>query len=230
VAFSGSVPIAAEMLRRKILGIAAGLAEASADDLVVEDGVVRVRGVPGRAITLEQIARAAPGLEAGLQFDPPGPTFSGAVHIAVVEVDRETGRVAILKYVVVEDCGRIINPGIVEGQIHGAVAQGIGEALFESLTYDGDGQLLTATLMDYALPVASCLPAFQVDHLESPSPLMPGGVKGMGEGGAIGAPAAIANAVADAMRPLGIGVTVLPIRPSDLVSGATPSARRGGRA
>jgi len=116
----------------------------------------------------------------------------------------------------VEDCGPVINPLIVEGQIHGAVAQGIGEALDERLVYDEDGQLLTGTLMDYALPTASDLPDFAMGHLETPSPLTPGGYKGMGEGGTIGAPAAIANAVADAVRPLGIAVTALPILPETL--------------
>jgi aerobic carbon-monoxide dehydrogenase large subunit len=217
VAFAGAVPMAAEMLRRKILGVAAGRLEASPADLVLEAGVVRVRGVWDRAVTLAEVARAEPGLEAFAQFDPPGTTFSGAVHLAVVEVDVETGRVSVLRYVVVEDCGPLINPLIVEGQIHGAVAQGIGEALFESLAYDAEGQLLTGTLMEYALPVASAMPSFELDHLETPSPHTPGGVKGMGEGGTIGAPAAIANAVADAVRDRGIPVTALPIRPRDLV-------------
>ena len=216
VSFAGAVPAAAERLRRKILAVAAGLVEASADDLVLEAGVVRVRGVPDRTVSLAEVARVAPGLEAEARFDPPGPTFSGAVHLAVVEVDRETGRVAIRKYVVVEDCGPVLNPLLVEGQIHGAVAQGVGEALLERLAYDGEGQLLTATLMDYALPVASSVPSLELDHLETPSPLTPGGVKGMGEGGTIGAPAAIANAVADAVRGLGIRVTALPILPRDL--------------
>src|SRR5262249_55285582 len=144
-------------------------------------------------------------------FDPPGPTFSGAVHIASVEVDPETGRIDVRDYVVVEDCGPVINPMIVEGQIHGAVAQGIGEALGERLGYDADGQLLTGTLMEYALPVAGRLPTFTVGHLETPSPITPGGHKGMGEGGTIGAPAAVANAVADALKPLGLSVTALPI-------------------
>jgi carbon-monoxide dehydrogenase large subunit len=217
VSFSGSVPVVAEMLRRKILAAAAGLVEASADDLVLDEGMVRVRGVPDRGVSLARVAEAAPGLEASVQVDPPGPTFSGAVHVAVVEVDPETGRVAIRKYVVVEDCGPLINPLLVDGQIHGAVAQGIGEALYEALAYDGDGQLLTATLMDYALPVASSVPSFVIAHLETPSPLTPGGVKGMGEGGTIGAPAAIANAIADALRDLDVAITRLPIRPQDLV-------------
>jgi carbon-monoxide dehydrogenase large subunit len=159
----------------------------------------------------------APGLDATVYFDPPGPTFSGAVHVAVVEVDRETGRVAVTRYALVEDCGTVINPMIVEGQIHGAVAQGIGEALLERIVYDDDGQLLTGTLMDYALPRADDTPRFEIEHLETPSPLMPGGVKGMGEGGTIGAPAAIANAVADAVRHLGVRITKLPIDPTSLM-------------
>jgi carbon-monoxide dehydrogenase large subunit len=158
-----------------------------------------------------------PGLEATVHFDPPGPTFSGAVHLAVVEVDPGTGRVSILRYAVVEDCGPLINPLLVDGQIHGAVAQGIGEALFEELAHDDNGQLLTATLMDYALPKASDLPPIDIGHLETPSPLTPGGVKGMGEGGTIGAPAAIANAVADAVRHAGVAITALPIRAADLI-------------
>ena len=135
------------------------------------------------------------------------------MHIASVEVDADTGRVDVRGYTVVEDCGPVINPTIVEGQIHGALAQGIGEALGEELVYDERGQLLTGTLMDYAMPVTSALPAFVVGHLETPSPHTPGGMKGMGEGGTVGAPAAIANAVADALRPLGASVTTLPIRP-----------------
>jgi carbon-monoxide dehydrogenase large subunit len=223
VCLGGTVPVAAEMLRRKILAIAAGLIEASADDLVLEGGQVRVRGVPAPAVTLAEVARSEPGLQAGLQFDPPGPAFSGAVHVVAVEVDAETGRVAIRRYVVVEDCGPVINPRLVEGQIHGAVAQGIGEALMEALEYDDDGSLLTGTLMDYALPAASDLPSLEIDHLETPSPHTPGGVKGMGEGGTIGAPAAVANAVADALRGRGVRITALPIRPAALVAVGRPA-------
>jgi carbon-monoxide dehydrogenase large subunit len=133
-----------------------------------------------------------------------------------VEVDADTGRVTVRRYVVVEDCGPVINPMIVEGQIHGAVAQGIGEALGEQLVYDPAGQLLTGSLMDYPLPAAGDLPSFTLGHLETPSPLTAGGHKGMGEGGTIGAPAAIANAVADAVKHLGIAVTSLPILPETL--------------
>lgn len=224
VAQSGAADAAAATVRGALLALAGGLLEASPADLLLADGVVRVRGVPDRGVTVAEVARqahAAAGgaarLQATQRFDPPGPTFSGAVHVASVEVDPETGRVAVRDYVVVEDCGPVINPMIVEGQIHGAVAQGIGEALGERLVYDESGQLVTGTLMDYALPTAGALPAFTIRHLETPSPLTPGGYKGMGEGGTIGAPATIANAVADAVKPLGVAVTTLPILPADLV-------------
>jgi carbon-monoxide dehydrogenase large subunit len=224
IAQSGAADAAAATVRGALLASAGGLLEASPADLLLADGVVRVRGVPDRGVTVAEVARrthAAEGgaarLQATQRFDPPGPTFSGAVHVASVEVDPETGRVAVRDYVVVEDCGPVINPTIVEGQIHGAVAQGIGEALAERLVYDESGQLLTGTLMDYALPAAASLPMFTIGHLETPSPLTPGGYKGMGEGGTIGAPAAIANAVADAVKPLGVAVTALPIRPADLL-------------
>jgi carbon-monoxide dehydrogenase large subunit len=199
-------------------------------DLELRDGRASVRGAPDRGITLREIARLARGGERGAEpgadapalevtevFDPPGPIFSGAVHVAAVEVDPETGRVAVRRYAVVEDCGPVINPTIVEGQIHGAVAQGAGEALGERLVYDEQGQLLTGTLMDYALPAAGSLPLPLLAHVETPSPRVPGGYKGMGEGGTIGAPAAIASAVADAVRPLGIAITELPILPERLV-------------
>jgi len=229
VALTGTAGVAAETVRRKIATLAAHLLEASADDVVVDDGRAHVRGLPDRAVTIADVARAAyapprgglppgtePGLEATVYFDPPGATFSGAVHIAQVEVDPETGHVRVLRYALVEDCGQVINPLLVEGQIHGALSQGLGEALLEGVVYDDDGQLLTGTLMDYALPRADAAPEPVIGHLETPSPHFPGGVKGMGEGGTIGAPAALANAVADAVRHRGVRITRLPIRPQDL--------------
>ncbi len=239
VSIGGSVTAAAERLRPKIEALAARLLEASPADIVLAEGRAHVRGFPERAVTLVEVARAAyapppgmgtdfePGLEATVYFDPPGPTFSGAVHVAMVDVDPDTGRVSIPRYVVVEDCGPLVNPTIVEGQIHGAVAQGIGEALRERVVHDTDGQLLTGTLMDYALVTAADLPPFEVGHLETPSPTMPGGIKGMGEGGTIGAPAAIANAVADAVAPLGVTITTLPIAADHLASPSRLSPRKG---
>jgi aerobic carbon-monoxide dehydrogenase large subunit len=229
VSIVGSVEVAADQVREKLLALAARGLEAAAADVVLEGGHAFVRGFPDRALAVAELARSAYslprgglpdevtlGLQATVYFDPPGPTFSGAVHVAVVEHDAETGRVTIARYVVVEDCGPLLNPMLVDGQIHGAVAQGIGEALLESLVYDDEGQLLTGTLMDYALPRAADTPRFEIAHLETPSPCMPGGLKGMGEGGTIGAPAAIANAVADAIRDAGVRVTALPLRAADL--------------
>jgi len=239
VAMLGTAAVAADRVGDKLRALAAHRLEAAAPDVELAGGRAFVRGFPDRSIALAEITRIAysppvgglpegltPGLEATVYCDLPGPTFSGAVHIAVVEVDPATGRVTVRRYALVEDCGRVINPVIVEGQIHGAVAQGIGEALLESVLYDDDGQLLTATLMDYALPRADDLPLFEIGHLETPSPLTPGGVKGMGEGGTIGAPATIANAVADAVRHLGVQITRLPIRPESLLGRSACIAER----
>jgi carbon-monoxide dehydrogenase large subunit len=230
IAQTGTVQRAVATVRGKLLALAAGVLEAHAADLELRDGRVTVRGVPERGVPVGELARLAharaaggpperteTGLEATEHFDSPGAAFSGAVHVAAVEVDADTGRVSVRDYAVVEDCGPVINPMIVEGQIHGALAQGIGEALGEELIYDATGQLVTGTLMDYPLPVAGALPSFAVGHRETPSPHTPGGVKGMGEGGTVGAPAAIANAVADAVRLLGVPVTRLPIRPEALM-------------
>ena len=230
VCIGGTVTVAADRLRARLQALAAHQLEAAPADIVLAAGHAHVQGFPDRAVAVAELARLAysaplgglpagiaPGLSETVFFDPPGPTFSGAVHVAQVEVERETGRVRVLRYVVVEDCGPVVNPTIVEGQIHGAVVQGLGEALLEAIVHDADGQMLTGTLMDYALPKADDVPPLEIGHLETPSPLTPGGIKGMGEGGTIGAPAALANAVADAIRPLGVRVTDLPIRPAALV-------------
>jgi aerobic carbon-monoxide dehydrogenase large subunit len=225
VCMQGTVAAAADAVRDKLTGLAAHLLEAAAADVVLDGGRLHVRGLPDRAVPVAEVARLAyrpprgglpagttPGLEATVYFDPGLATFSGGVHVAVVEVDAATGLVRLLRHAVVEDCGPIVNPMIVDGQIHGAVAQGVGEALLEAVVHGEDGQLLTGTLMDYALPRADDLPAFEIRHLQTPAPHVPGGVKGMGEGGTIGAPAAIANAVADAVRDLDVRVCALPIR------------------
>jgi carbon-monoxide dehydrogenase large subunit len=159
-----------------------------------------------------------PGIEPGLEFTrrfvPPDPgTFASSAHGAHVEVDVETGEITILRYVVVEDCGTVVNPTIVEGQVDGGVAQGVGGAIYEHLVYDDGGSLVTTSLMDYLLPGATEVPPIEVEHLESPSPHVPGGFKGMGEGGAINAPAAILGAVNDALIPFGIVATHTPLTP-----------------
>ena len=226
---SVALPAALEAARKvhaKIVRVAAGLLEADPGDLVVEGGAVHVRGVPDRQLTFRQLARAAipgpPGMEPGLYaehfFEAPKMTYPYGTHIAVVEVDIETGAVALRKYVITYDVGRAVNPMIVDGQLVGALGQGLGGALFEELVYDEQGQLLTTTLMDYLVPTAMEMPAVTVTRIleETPTPLNPLGVKGVGEGGSSGCGAAIANAVADALVPLGIGITALPLSPDRL--------------
>ena len=221
----GAVLAAATRVREKVLRIAAHCLEARVDDLVLADGQIFVRGAPASARSLKEIARTAyfnpgglpsdtePGLEATQYCDPPSITYSNATHAAVVEVDRQTGRSKLLTYVVVEDCGRMVNPLIVDGQVHGGVAQGIGAALYEELVYDEAGQPLTGSLMEYHVPTAGDLPAIVVEHLETPSPWTAMGAKGMGEGGTIGATAAVARAVADAVTHLGVRASALPLTP-----------------
>jgi len=233
----GAAILAARRLRDKIVGIAAAGLEAPPEDLVVGDGRVSVKGSPFRSISIAEVARRAymvspvalppgiePGLEATTYHDPPIQTISNGAHVAVVEVDVETGQVDLRRLVVAHDCGTVVNPLIVDGQIHGGAAQGIGQALGEAARYDASGQLLTASLMDYALPRAATLPgAFDMVHLATPSPLTVAGIKGMGEGGTVGVVAAIANAVADALAPLQPTINRLPLSPSRvraLVSGA----------
>jgi len=164
-------------------------------------------------------------------YDPFFGTTSSSTHLAEVEVDPATCTIALRRYVVAEDCGRIINPLIVDGQVHGGVAQGIGAALFEEIVYDDTGQLLTASLVDYVVPAAPEIPSIEAVHVESVAASNVGGFRGMGEGGTIGAPAAIANAVADALAPLGIGIDELPVTPERLYrllerAGAIPNPRK----
>jgi aerobic carbon-monoxide dehydrogenase large subunit len=225
----GAAKLAAGRLGERLKRIGGHLLEVAPDDIELEAGRLQVRGAPDVGLSVSEVARIAhhsayrlPELqEAGLQtragFDPPG-TFSNATHGAVVEVSAETGDVRIDRYVVVEDCGVIINPMIVDGQVRGGVAQGIAAALFEELLYDEDGQLLTATLMDYLVPTAAEIPRVEIHHLETPCAYTETGAKGMGEGGTIGAPAAVANAVADAVAHLGIEIDRIPITPTWLMS------------
>ena len=221
--------LAARALGERIRTVAAALLEAHAADIELGGSRAAVRGSPERGLSYAELARAAhfrsnelrgvePSLEATVHYTNPGAwTFTNGAHLAVVEVDTDTGRVRILRYVAVDDCGRIINPALVEGQIAGGVAQGLGGALMEHCVYDDTGQLLSTTLMDYAVPTCADLPPIEMYHLESPAPGLAGGFKGAGEAGVTGAPAAILNAVNDALAPLGVMLSDQPITPERVV-------------
>jgi carbon-monoxide dehydrogenase large subunit len=211
-------------VKGKIVDAAAKVLEAAPADIEMNDGMVSVRGVPGSAIPLLRVIQASlptfakpgvasPDFEATVYHHQPTVTYTSAVHIAVVDVDRDTGAVKLLRYVVAHDCGLLINPTIVEGQIHGGVAQGIGGGMLEEMVYDEQGQLLSGSLMDYGVPKATDVPLIETVHLEFPSPRNPLGIKGIGEGGAISPPAAIANAVEDALGPSAGRVTKTPVLP-----------------
>ena len=154
-----------------------------------------------------------PTLEATTFFDPPNFVWPFGAHVCVVEVDAETGAPRIARYVAVDDCGNVINPLLVDGQVHGGIVQSIGQALYEEVVYDEQGQLVTGELMDYALPKASQVPWFETDRTETPSPVNPLGVKGVGEAGTIGATPAIVNAIVDALSPYGVKHVDMPVRP-----------------
>ena len=223
----GAGTLAAQAVREKVLNAASHLLEASVADLVAEDGRVTVVGTD-RSISFRDVARAvyselarlpaeARGeLAATRTYDPVFGTTSAATHIATVAIDPETYEIRVERFAVAEDCGRLVNPLIVDGQVHGGVAQGIGAALYEEVIYDERGQVTTGSLVDYLVPSACEIPPMQVVHLESESPTTLGGFRGMGEGGTIGAPAAVANAVADALAPLGIEINELPATPERL--------------
>ena len=221
----GAISKASEKLRSKMLRIASRMTEVPDEDLELAVGMIRRKAdatplLPIKELAYRVLVQAGslppdeePGLDATAHYEPPPSTHANATHIALVEVDRDTGKVAILRYIVVEDCGTIINPTVVDGQIQGGVAQGIGTALYEHAIYDENGQFLTGTLMDYIIPTAVDVPQVEIGHIESPSPYTPHGIKGMGEGGAIAPPAAIANAVADALAPFDVRVNAIPLTP-----------------
>ncbi len=221
----GAISKASEKLRSKMLRIASRMTEVPDEDLELAAGMIRRKAdatplLPIKELAYRVLVQAGslppdeePGLDATAHYEPPPSTHANATHIALVEVDRDTGKVAILRYIVVEDCGTIINPTVVDGQIQGGVAQGIGTALYEHAIYDENGQFLTGTLMDYIIPTAVDVPQVEIGHIESPSPYTPHGIKGMGEGGAIAPPAAIANAVADALAPFDVRVNAIPLTP-----------------
>jgi carbon-monoxide dehydrogenase large subunit len=215
---------ATRALRQKLVRVAAHRLEADEADLEVVDGQCRVRGAPGRALSFATLAQESlrgqnlpdgtePELEARFTYNPENWTFPYGVHVAAVEVARDTGTVRVLGYWIAHDCGTMLNPMLVDGQIHGGLAQGIGGALSEELCYDDAGQLLSRTFMDYAIPTASAMPPITIGHVETPSPHTPGGMKGMAEGGTIGAPAAIANALADALAGAGVDVAAVAAYP-----------------
>ncbi len=223
----GAARLAAEAVREKVLNAASHLLEASKDDLVAADGVVCVAGTD-RTVSFREVARAVYSdmarlpqeareeLAATKTYDPVFGTTTSAAHIAALEIDPETFEVRLDRFVVAEDCGRLINPMIVDGQVHGGVAQGIGAALYEEVIYNDQGQIHTASLVDYLVPSACEVPPIDVVHLQTESPTTLSGFRGMGEGGTIGAPAAVANAIADALSPLGIEINELPVTPERL--------------
>jgi carbon-monoxide dehydrogenase large subunit len=220
----GAATLSARVVRTKVLKAAAHLMEVAVEDLVAANGIVSARGT-NRSMTFKEIASAVyaqmgriphdvrEDLVASETYDPYFGTATSATHLAMVEIDPETYGVTVVHYVVAEDCGRVINPLIVDGQVQGAVAQGIGAALLEEVIHDDDGQIVTASLADYLVPLAGIMPPIGIVHVEAALPSTQGGFRGMGEGGTIGAPAAIANAVSDALSPLGIEITTLPVTP-----------------
>jgi carbon-monoxide dehydrogenase large subunit len=203
---SGAVMGAARALRERLLDLASERWEVDPADLELADGEVTARGVPSRVLTLEQLAGAAPeAIEVEHGYMSGEGTWSQSTHCCIVEVDVDTGHVDVVRYLVVEDCGEMINPAIVEGQVRGGVAQGIGAVLFEKSAYADDGTFLASTFMDYLLPTAADLPPIEIVHLETtPDDDVP--FRGVGEGGAIGAPAALTNAIEDALVPFGAEV------------------------
>ncbi|MCQ3931469.1 MAG: xanthine dehydrogenase family protein molybdopterin-binding subunit [Chloroflexi bacterium] len=208
--------------KAKLLG--AHMLEAAPEDVVFEDGKVFVKGSPDQSKTIQEIAGAAalayslpPGMEPFLDntsyYDPPNCTFPFGTHICVVEVDKESGEVKVKRYIAIDDVGKVINPMIVEGQVHGGIVQGVAQALWEGAVYDDNGQLLTGSLMDYAIPKADFFPAFETDRTETPTPVNPLGVKGAGETGTIASTPAVVNAIVDALAPFGVKHIDMPITP-----------------
>ena len=240
----GAATLSARALRKQVIEAASYLLEAAEADIEVQDGVISVAGTDS-SITFRELARAfytemrripreareALDLTASATYDPFFGTTTAATHIAEVEIDPQTFGVSMRNYIVAEDCGRIVNPMIVDGQVHGGVAQGIGAALYEEVVHDESGQVLTGSFVDYIVPSAAEIPEIEAVHLETESPSTLGGYRGMGEGGTIGAPAAVANAVADALAAMDIQINELPITPERLfrlIHNVNPSKREPG--
>ncbi|MBA6420988.1 xanthine dehydrogenase family protein molybdopterin-binding subunit [Pseudomonas sp. 5Ae-yellow] len=222
---AGSIGRAASIVRERVKQLAGHLLEASSEDIVIEDGRVHVTGVPAKGMPFTEVVGAAyfaeaahpPGFDAALEataaYDPSDLILANGGHAAIVEIDAGTYAVKVTDFFAVEDCGTMINPMIVEGQIRGGIAQAIGQTLLEEVIYDDLGQLVTTTFMDYLIPTTLDVPDIQIRHLETPSPLVPGGVKGMGESAMISAPAAVVAAVNDALAHLGVVIETVPITP-----------------
>ena len=227
---AGAVRETATVLRQRLLAIAAQKLEADVEDIELAGSRASVRGAPATGVSFGELARVAyfepgslpsgvpAGLEASARYRADAPViWVNATHVCTCQVDVTTGRVELLRYIVSEDCGPMINPAVVEGQIAGGTVQGIGGALYEHLAYDEDGNPITTTFMDYLVPTATEVPMIEYGHVETPGP-GPGGYKGVGEGGAIGAPPAVVNAVADALSPFGVTLTRLPLTPAQIVA------------
>jgi carbon-monoxide dehydrogenase large subunit len=231
VTAGNAVHNAARAVAAKAMEAASAMLKVAPEELELRDGKVRGRGMQGVEISLGEIAGALmgvpglalpgnlpPGLSASVDFQPPAMAYNNGTHVCEVEVDIATGRVAITRYVVVHDCGRMINPLMVEGQVQGAIAHGIGATLYEWMLYDSNGQPLTTNYADYLLPTSDVVPRIEIHHMESPSPTNPLGVKGAAESGTIGAPAAIVSAIEDALKPFRVRITDLPITPARLLA------------
>jgi carbon-monoxide dehydrogenase large subunit len=221
-----AVVVAIDKLLEKATRLAAHLLKVEPATLTFADGRFTPKS-GGAGLSLQEVTLAAhlakelpegfePGLSATYFFEPKNFTFPFGTHIAVVEVDRETGEVQFQRYVAVDDCGKVINPMLVDGQVQGGIVQSIGQALYEEVVYDKQGQLVTGTLMDYAVPRAGMVPWLELDRTETPSPVNPLGIKGVGEAGTIGATPAIVNAVVDALAPFGIRHLDMPMRPENI--------------
>ena len=230
VTAGSAVHLAAVDIKKKALHVASHLLEVSKDDLSITEGRVHISGIPSSGMTLGELAGALagvpgyalpadvePGLEAQTHFSPSGLAYSNATHAVEAEVSADTGATTIRRYIVVNDCGRMINPTLVEGQIHGGVVHGIGNALFERMVFDEDAQPLTTNFGDYLLPTITEVPFIEIAHMESPSPLNPLGVKGVGESGVVPAAAAIVSAIEDALSPWNIRINEYPVTPMLLV-------------
>jgi carbon-monoxide dehydrogenase large subunit len=233
---------AAQRVQDKAKRICAALLEAAPEDIDLTDGKYQVRGSPDKSMTMAEISGAAhippnelpadiePGLEESAFYDPENFVFPFGAHACVVDVDAETGKVTVVRYVAVDDCGPAINPMLIDGQIHGGIVHAIGQALYEQVVYDEDGQLVTGTFVDYALPTAAEVPSFETDRTETPSPVNTLGVKGIGEAGTIAATPAVAAAVLDALKPLGVTELDMPLTPMRVWQAIQAAGNGGGAA